>query len=154
MDEQELWGWIAEQMKIDEVPNPVREEAVEEGFVDDALAPAAKNQEKQELLNFARKRMRFARKMEAWRQGRHPIARDEDGGVSPDSFTLEDTESEALRAAALEAYLAKIAACERVVFDFRERFLDGGLLTPEQARALISSPAAAYLFMATLLLAT
>jgi hypothetical protein len=49
------------------------------------------------------------------------------------------------RMLAESAYVASRAAKRRVVCRFRERFMDGELLTPEEADKLVASPAAAIL---------
>jgi hypothetical protein len=54
-------------------------------------------------------------------------------------------ELELERKAALEEYLAMCAACDADVYRFREKVLEGELLSEDQARGLLKSPAAAIL---------
>jgi hypothetical protein len=52
---------------------------------------------------------------------------------------------EGLRATVLSEYLAKVAAIDAGVVQFRNDVLGGSLLTPEEVRAFLSSPATRYL---------
>ncbi len=144
-DEKNLWNWIARKMKIDEVPGPIRKLAKDDEYVKDALD---KDKEKAKvgrvnLLGFVEERIRFAKDMKDWEQGRTPEDKGDDEVSKPPMLELGDIESP--RSKALEEYIAKIASCERSVYNFRDWFLGGRVLSHEQARALVSSPAAAYL---------
>jgi hypothetical protein len=139
--EENLWDWVAQQMKIASVPDPVRGEVDDSGFLDDYLAPTS-NVSRDDVLDLVRKRMRFHRRMEVWKQGRTLGDKDSDEDSEP---PLDLGNIESPRSKALEEYIAKIASCERSVFNFRNWYFNGGVLLPEQARALVTSPAAAYL---------
>jgi hypothetical protein len=155
MNRQELLNQLARRMNLDKVPEPIVEEADADGLIEDVLDPEI-DVSFDDLLHFARKRVRFYRSMQDYEQ-RHAISR----GESQDTESFEGTESttltrtlapkhdederrHVLRAAAFEEYLAKIAASERDVHRFRRRFLpDGDTLSLEEASALIASPVAA-----------
>jgi hypothetical protein len=144
-------------MNLDTVPEPIVEEAEDAALIEDVLDPEI-DVSPDDLLDFARRRMRFHRRMQDYEQ-RHDISTSE----SEDTEPFEGTESTSLtrtlgwknnegkrrdisRAAALEEYLAKIAASERDVHRFRRRFLpDGETFSLEEASALIASPIAACL---------
>jgi hypothetical protein len=140
--EKNLWDWVARQMKIASVPDPVREEVDDSGFLDDYLDPKNIEVTRDDVLGLVRTRMHFHRRMEAWKQGRTPGDKDDDEDSEP---PLELDNIESPRSKAIEGYVAKMASCERSVFNFRDWYLNGGVLLPEQARALVSSSAAAYL---------
>jgi hypothetical protein len=144
-------------MNLDTVPEPIVEEAEDDGLIEDVLDPAI-DVSFEELLHFARRRMRFHRRMQDYEQS-HTISRSESGGteslegsestsqtrtLGSEQDEVEDTH--VLRAAAFEEYLAKLAASERYVYEFRMRFLpDGQTISLEEASALIASPVAASL---------
>ena len=144
MDEKELWEWVTRRLRIAEVPEPIRRLAKKDEYVKDALAKDKElaREGRASLLGFVQERMVFAKEMENWKQGRTPGDEDDDRDPEP---PLELGHIESPRSKALEEYIAKMASCERSVFNFRVWYLNGGVLLPEQARALISSPAAAYL---------
>jgi hypothetical protein len=158
MNRQELLARLARRMKLDEVPKPIVEEAEADRLIEDVLDPDIEEVSFEFLLDFVRRRMRFFRDMQEYEQ-RHTIA----GSESEDAESLEDNEptsqidtrateqdeeagSHVLRAAAFEEYLAKLAASERYVYEFRMQFLpDGQTISLEEASALIASPVAASL---------
>jgi hypothetical protein len=155
MNRQELLDQLARRMNLDKVPEPVVEEADADGFIEDVLA-SERDESFDDLLHFARTRMRFHRRMQDYEQ-RQAISR----GESQNTESFEGTESTSLtrtlapkhgeeerrhvlRASAFEEYLAKTAASERDVHRFRRRFLpDGETISLEEASALIASPVAA-----------
>jgi hypothetical protein len=144
MDENELWEWVTRQLKIGEVPEPIRRLAKKDEYVKDALVTDKENAKdgRASLLDFVKERMKFVKDMENWKQGRTPGDEDDEGDPEP---PLELGNIESPRSKALEEYIAKMTSCERSVSNFRDWYLNGGVLLPEQARALVSSPAAAYL---------
>lgn len=157
MNRQELLDQLARRMNLDTVPEPIVEEAENDGFIEDVLNPEI-DVDFEELLHFSWKRMRFHRRMRDYEQ-RYAISR----GESQDTESFEGSESTSrtrtlgpkhdeevrrhvLRASAFEEYLAKIAASERDVHRFRRRFLpDGEPISLEEASALMASPIAACL---------
>jgi hypothetical protein len=157
MNEQGLIDRLTRRMNLDKVPDPILEEARNVELIKDVLDPK-KLDRFEDLLDFARDRMRFHKDMQKYEQ-RHAIVRTESENIK----SLEDTESTSqtdtqaseqdeaagshvLRAAALEEYLAMIAASERDVYAFRTRFLpDGQTISLKEASALIASPLAARL---------
>jgi hypothetical protein len=143
-DEKDLWEWVTRRLKIDLVPEPIRRLARKDGYVDDALEVNKKQAQdgRANLLGFVEERMRFAKEMKNWEQERVSGDKDDDEDYEP---PLELGDIESPRSKALEEYIAKLASCERSVYGFRDWYLNGGVLLPEQARALLSSPAAAYL---------
>jgi len=155
MDRQDLLDRLARRMNLDTLPEPIVEEADDAGLIEDVLNSEVSFED---LLDFARKRMRFHRRMQNYEQ-RHASSR----GESQDTKSFEGTESTSLtralsskhdeeerrhvlRAAAFEEYLAKLAATERDVYRFRRWFLpDGETISLEEASTLIASPVAACL---------
>jgi hypothetical protein len=74
MDEQTLRHWLARQMKIDRVPNPVWEDADENGYVADAQRDGKEGRE--ELLYFARQRLDFSDACKTGiKDARYPVIR-------------------------------------------------------------------------------
>lgn len=67
------------------------------------------------------------------------------GNKRADSVEVSLSDLELERKAALEEYLAKSATCDADVYLFREKVLEGELLSKEQAWKLLKSPAAAFL---------
>jgi hypothetical protein len=142
MDEPLLRDLAARQLKWSTVPDPIWEDAVEGGYVRDALTDA---KGREELLEFLRERMRFYRRMKTWEGSPIDTEQREDAGEEDESFYAQLGVKETRRAEVVEEYVAKVAACEGRVFAFRKRFLGGTVLSPAQADALITSPAAAFL---------
>ena len=142
MDEPQLRDWAARALKWSTVPDPIWEDTVEGGYVRDALADS---KGREELLEFLRERMRFYRRMKTWERSPIDTDQSEDAGEEDESFYAQLGVKETRRAEVVEEYVAKVAACERRVFAFRKRFLGGTVLSPAQADALFTSPAAAYL---------
>jgi hypothetical protein len=148
MDEKklwELWEWVTRRLKIAEVPEPIRRLAKKDEYVKDALAKDKElaKEGRANLLGFVKERMDFVKDMENWKQGHTPEDNEDDEDSEPDVLELGDIESP--RSKALEEYIAKMTSRERSVFNFRDWYFNGGVLLPEQARALVSSPATAYL---------
>jgi hypothetical protein len=142
MDSESFRRWLARQLKVDAVPPPLWDEAEKNEWPEEVYTGEL---DPEDALGFIRERMDFFRRMRDWEQGRTPADRGGEDEVSYETVKLPLGNSESRRAEALEEYIAKVAASERSVHEFRKRFLGGGVLPPEQARALISSPAAAYL---------
>jgi hypothetical protein len=142
MDESQLREWIARALKWDTVPDPIWDDAVEDGWVKDVLEGSVA---RDELLEELRQRMKRYKSMRAWEVGREAERRSNPDEEAPELIAPRLGDRETQRAEVVEEYVAKVAACERRVFAFRERFLGGTVLSPAQADALITSPAAAYL---------
>jgi hypothetical protein len=92
----------------------------------------------EDLVDHSKETLRWWRK----REGRTQATSGERSN-EPIRVFLNDIERE--HQAALEAYLAMCAACDIDVYRFRERVLEGELLTEDQARELLKSPAAAFM---------
>jgi hypothetical protein len=142
MDESRLREWVARALKWDEVPDPIWEDAVVDGWVKDVLEGSV---DRNEFLKTIRQWMKRYKRMRAWEEGREAEGRSKPGEGEPEFIRPRLGDRETHRAEAVEEYVAKVAACERRVFAFRKRFLGGTVLSPAQADALITSPAAAYL---------
>src|SRR5215212_6508923 len=142
MDESRLREWVARALKWDEVPDPIWEDAVVDGWVKDVLEGSV---DRNEFLKTIRQWMKRYKRMRAWEEGREAEGRSKPGEGEPEFIRPRLGDREIHRAEAVEEYVAKVAACERRVFAFRKRFLGGTVLSPAQADALITSPAAAYL---------
>src|SRR5919107_2838072 len=141
MDEPQLRGWAARALKWDTVPDPIWEDAVEDGWVKDVLEG---REARDELLKTIRQLWKRYRRMRTWEEERQE-ERSESDEEEPEPITPRLGDRETQRAEVVEEYVAKVAACERRVFAFRKRFLGGTTLSPAQADAIITSPAAAYL---------
>ncbi len=140
MNEEQLRGWVARQSKWDTVPTPFWEDAVKGGWVKEVLEGSV---DRNELLTTIREWSKRYRRMRNWEQRRDRDRGDQEG--QSDLITQALGHKETQRADAVADFVAKIAACERGVFAFRKRFLNGTTLSHEQAQAIITSPAAAYL---------
>jgi hypothetical protein len=92
----------------------------------------------EDLVDHSRATLRWWRK----REGRTKL-KSGDRVAQPVRVSLGELELE--RQAALEEYLAMCAACDANVYRFRERVLEGEVLSQDQARELLRSPAAAIL---------
>jgi hypothetical protein len=141
VDEPQLRGWAARALKWDTVPDPIWEDAVEDGWVKDVLEG---REARDELLKTIRQLWKRYRRMRTWEEERQE-ERSESDEEEPEPITPRLGDRETQRAEVVEEYVAKVAACERRVFAFRKRFLGGTTLSPAQADAIITSPAAAYL---------
>src|SRR5215208_2501633 len=142
MDEAQLREWIARALKWDMVPDPIWDDAVEDGWVKDVLEGSV---ERDEFLKTIRHWMRRYKRMRAWEEVSEAERRSKPDEEPPELIAPQLGDRETQRAEVVEEYVAKVAACERSVFAFRKRFLGGTVLSPAQADALITSPAAAYL---------
>ena len=141
MDESQLREWIARALKWDKVPDPIWQVAVEDGWVKDVLEG---REARDELLMTIRQWWKRYKRMRTWEERRQE-EKSESDEEEPEPITPRLGDRETQRAEVVEEYVAKVAACERSVFAFRKRFLGGTVLSPAQADALITSPAAAYL---------
>jgi hypothetical protein len=142
MDESQLRNWAASELKWDTVPDPLWEDAVEDGWVKDVLEG---RENRDELLKTVRQWSKRHERMRKWEQGSPEERRGNPGQEKSEPVRLRLGTRETQRAEAIEEYVAKVAACERRVHAFRKRFLGGKTLSEAQADALITSPAAAYL---------
>jgi hypothetical protein len=141
-DSLSLREWVARALKRDEVPDPIWEDAVEDGWVKDVLEGSV---DRDEFLKTIRQWRKRYERMRKWEEGRQEARSSKRGREEPELITPRLGDRETQRAQAVEEYVAKVAACERSVFAFRKRFLGGTTLSPAQADAIITSPAAAYL---------
>ena len=138
MDEEELRIWLAKQLKRDPVQDPVMvalwDDVVAHGHVKEAKKVGEKGES--ELLEAAKALLPHAELMAG------PAKKSRRGRKEPPSPTLRLTGYEEKRARALGEFLALRASAHPLVQRFREENLGGGLVSSEQARALIDSPAA------------
>jgi hypothetical protein len=142
MDESQLRAWVVSELQWDTVPDPLWEDAVEDGWVQDVLDG---REDRYELLKTVRHWRKRHERLRKWEQGRPEERRSNPSPEESESVRLRLGNRETQRVEAIEEYVAKLAACERRVFAFRKRFLGGKTLAEAQADALITSPAAAYL---------
>jgi hypothetical protein len=142
MDQPQLRDWASRALKWDAVPDPIWDDAVEDGWVKDVLEGSV---ERDEFLKTIRQWMERYKRMRAWEEGREAERRSKLDEELPELIAPRLGDRETQRAEVVEEYVAKVAACERSVFAFRKRFLGGMSLSNTQADALITSPAAAYL---------
>jgi hypothetical protein len=89
--------------------------------------------------------MALYRRMCRWEEAQGSDKQVEDVDINIGASELKPNESLVKRARATEEYIANVAASESLVYDFRQRFLGGGVITPNQGQRLVSSPAAAIL---------
>ncbi len=132
MDEHELRVGLAKRLKVSEVPPPLWDDLVEEGYVREALAGG--RDERGDLERVARRRLALARAL----GGRETTPRTV-STVHPKPVVGE---YEMERALATGEAVALEAAREPRVRQFRRRFLGGGPLLVPEARRLLASPAA------------
>jgi hypothetical protein len=142
MDEPQLRDWAARALKWDTVPDPIWEDAVEDGWVKDVLEG---REDRYDLLKTILQWRKRYKRLRTWEEGRQEERRSKPDEEQPELITPRLGDKETQRAEVVEEYVAKVAACERSVFAFRKRFLGRTALSHAQADALITSPAAAYL---------
>src|SRR4051794_2270856 len=114
MDKQELLILLARRMNLNRVPGPIVEEAEADGYIAGVLDPEREDTV-EELLEFARRRLGFYRRMQNWEQ-RHGLSHKAGSFEASDEvdttsikFELgtghgEGERPEVLRAAAFEEY--------------------------------------------------
>jgi hypothetical protein len=136
--EEGLRSWLAKQLKKDPDKDPVMaalwKDLEVRGHAEDArkIGRAGNN----DLLEAARALLPYAELMAG-------IAKAPNRGrKEPPAPTLRLTGYEAKRAGAIGEFLALRASAHPLVRRFRDEALEGGTVSPEQARALVDSPAA------------
>jgi hypothetical protein len=138
-DLREFWGTLAKAVGVQELPEVVQQELMRH-FEQDITAAIGAGELDDYLIEYAKSfyRLHLAprgssrRGKKTWGQG--------DREVVP-----EVGQYERLRAEVLSEYLAKVAAINSQVAQFRSNVLASELLIPEHARAFLSSPATRYL---------
>jgi hypothetical protein len=138
-DLREFWGKLARAVGVQELPEVVKEELLK-SFEQDITAAIGTGELEDYLIKYARS---FYRLHLAPRGSRRRVKKA--SGKTDQEVVPEVGQYERLRADVLSEYLAKIAAINPEVVQFRSDVLAGELLTPEQARAFFSSPATRYL---------
>jgi hypothetical protein len=144
-DTHQLRQFAAKNLKLEDVPDEVWNKGITRQFVQlwDSADTADKRVEVQDkLLNLLREDIRSVVRlgvdMTPWttkqRQKRASIEAD----LSPDNAI-------AVRAEALCTYWAKLAEADRNVRMFRERVLGGTVISADEARRMITSPATSIL---------
>lgn len=132
MDDEELQGWLAQRLRVPEVPRPLWDELVAEEYVREARELPDRGLA--QLERVAKQRLELARTLAGRRS---PPGRAMAAKVSPVLSAYE-----VARPAAVGALVAAQAAATPRVRDFRAEVLGGCTLSPEQARRLVASPAA------------
>lgn len=140
MANEELRDWLARLLGMSEVPGPLWDELVEEGYVRDARDLPSEG--RADLLRVAKRKLELAQVL----AGR---------GTPPGRAVLAEVKPflsayEVARPAAVGALVAAQAAATPRVRDFRQEMLGGCTLSPDQARRLVASPAAQALVPETL----
>lgn len=144
-----LKDWLAGRLGKAEVPGPLWEVLKEFRVVSDVLVEEdAELQAKtrNELLQVARRQLRYASEMAANGEVRTPAATS--GDKERAARYEADLSADALlvaRAEALSLYWSKVAAAKSDVIWFRKRFLGGSAISASSAANLILSPAASIL---------
>jgi hypothetical protein len=138
-DLREFWGKLAKAVGAQELPEPVKQEFLKE-FEDDITLAIGTGELEDYLIRFAKT---FYRLHLAPRGSRRRV--EKAAGKSDQELVPEVGQYARLRAEVLSQYLAKLAAINPEVVQFRSDVLTGELLTPEQVRTFLSSPATRYL---------
>ncbi len=138
-DLREFWGKLAKAVGAQELPDVVKQELLK-SFEQDITAAIGTGELEDYLIKFARSIYRLHL---APRGSRRRVRKA--SGKGDQELVPEVGQYERLRADVLSEYLAKMAAINPEVVQFRSDVLAGELLTPEQARAFFSSPATRYL---------
>jgi hypothetical protein len=171
--EEDLRRWVANRLKKNDVPQPIWAQVKEDGYVHSALNNPKDNHLREDLLNEVKRFIRFQRRMPSIdlqdsvvKSERRPLQRQDEASVSLLSTDIpmhtrhiaymsrerQDEESVVptpthdpvrKRAEAFTLYLAKMAAEDDLVKQFRQRVLDGVTVSYEEAVALMDSAAAA-----------
>jgi hypothetical protein len=138
-DLREFWGKLARAVGVQELPEVVKQELLKR-FEQDITAAIGTGEIDDYLIEFARS---FYTVHLAPRRSRRSLKKV--SGKGDQEVVPEVGQYERLRADVLSEYLAKMAAINPEVIRFRSDVLTGELLTLEQARAFLSSPATRYL---------
>src|SRR5215217_1849543 len=136
-----MWGQLAKELRVQELPEPVKDQLLRHYETEINLALGAEEQDDFEQL------VRLAKSFYSL-YFLPPPNRRRRGSTFEKGKTITTPEVgpyESLRAEVLSEYLAKLAAINPEVVQFRNDVLTGELLTPEQAYAFLSSPATRYL---------
>jgi hypothetical protein len=137
MDERELRKWLAKQLEVQDVPHELWDYLVKKHYVSDALELEADGRA---VL------LREARDQRARAQA---LAREETWGelrVRTRHFTADLGASAMARTRAEAEAVALAVTRDEGVRRFRERYLEGRMLSLSEAEQLVTSPAAAFLF--------
>ena len=138
MNEYKMRVRLAKALGLEDVPELIWEDLKEEGYIDKVMeVPSV---EWEDLLHDTRRSLKFFR---AGAEGKTAAKRvpAESEPVVPAALFQEN---ELNRARVVAAALAKRAETELRVRNFRRNVLGGQVLTPEQARAFVTSPATRY----------
>jgi hypothetical protein len=141
-DLRQIWAQLARALRVQEIPEPIRDELLREYKADIDVAIGTGDPEDLELL--VKKARGFYRVYLSPRNRKGKPNKETLDETSQET-TPEVGQYESLRAVVLSEYLAKIASTDPTVDQFRNDILGGELLTPEPARAFLSSPATRYL---------
>lgn len=127
----ELRRWLAKRLAVEEVPAPLWSLLEDDHYISEALDPSSPDGKK-ELLERAKRQLRFQREMERGKTGGP-----ENLGSSDGPLTAEELESPALRerANAVVPYLLKRHALNLSVEDIRKRI--GAPLSRSEAKKLL-----------------
>jgi hypothetical protein len=146
MNLEELRQWLEKQLRIDRLPEPIWTKLRDRHYARENLD----EHELADLVNEARDFLDVYRAASglptATTKGRHPAIDPGEGGQNID-VELGEYERQRKRAATkvLARYvgLHEDARGNKVVADFRQKWLDGHLLSPEQAREFLREPSEA-----------
>jgi hypothetical protein len=145
-DLREFWGKLAKEVGVQQLPEPVKEELMTL-FEQDITAAIGTGEIESYLIEHASSYYNFSKKYDranlAPRGSRRRLKKAP--GKDDQEVVPEVGQYTRLRAEVLSEYLAKLAAINPEVVQFRNDVLTGELLTPEEARAFLSSPATRYL---------
>src|SRR5215217_1329580 len=138
-DLRQVWGQLAKALGVQELPEGVRTELLAE--YEDEIHYAIGTGELEDLVRRAKSLYRvFMSPRASSRSRKKAVPSGDSHEITPSVGQYEE-----LRAAVLSDYVAKMAAIDSEVVQFRSDVLDGELLTPEEAHACLSSPATRYL---------
>lgn len=132
--ERELRRWVAKQLRVEKLEDPIWDALQDEGLVRDALDPAQPDA-LSDLVAQARRYRRLGWRVKNLRPPKERTA------PAPEDLV---TEAEWRRAEVFSAQLGRLVGERAEVRRFRQRALPTGLLAPDAAQRLLNSDAARY----------
>jgi hypothetical protein len=136
-DLQWIWGKLARELGVQELPEPVRTALLEE--YEDEFDYAMGTGELEILVQKAKGFYKVYLSPRGSRKPKKSL------GTDNQDIEPEVGRYESLRAAVLSEYLAKMATIDPEVVRFRNEVLDGEVLTSAEANTFLSSPASRFL---------
>ena len=148
MDEQDLRKTLAKQLRLADIPSPLWQYLEEGGYIDDFWDDLDHGVSEREALDeLSEKALRFLKFHQAMSAHEKALNHADEQTVSnPESSSeLLDMDIDQYvieRNKAMAVYRQKLAEENEALRNFRTKVLDNKLLSPDQARLLLSSYAA------------